>query len=175
MQFSSRFSACRRDLNSHDAAKPREPGCPQERARQLSVPERGQATEQPPCMELTSAAASKSYMAPQCHIEPVHCVGSSEVQSVRGAAATTAASCFGLWRRLEHAARHHRQRGAAPALSAPQQAAGPLHAHAWRASSTALPNPSLKGSTNGMPPAPGRRYAVHFRQPGAGAMPSVPP
>ena len=175
MQFPSRSSACRRDLNSHDAAEPRESGCPQVRARQLAVTESGQATLQQPCMGLAGAAAHRSYIAPQCHIEPVHCVGSSGVQSVCGAAASTTASCFGLWRRIEPAARHYRQRGAAPAWSTPQQAAGPLHAHAQRAPSTALPNPSLKRSANGMPPAPGRRYAVHFRQPGAGAIPSSPP
>ncbi len=33
------------------------------------------------------------------------------------------------------------------------------------------PNPSLNRSTNGMPPAPGRRYTVHSRQPGAGVIP----
>jgi hypothetical protein len=36
------------------------------------------------------------------------------------------------------------------------------------------PNPSLKRSANGRPPSPGRRYAVHFRQPGLGALPSSP-
>ena len=35
-------------------------------------------------------------------------------------------------------------------------------------------NPSLKRSANGMPPAPGQRYAVHFRHPGAGVLPSSP-
>ena len=39
---------------------------------------------------------------------------------------------------------------------------------------TALPNPSLKRSANGRPPAPGRWYAVHFHRPGAGALPSSP-
>ena len=39
----------------------------------------------------------------------------------------------------------------------------------------AWPNPSVKASPNGMPPGPGRRYAVHFRQPGPGVMPSAPP
>ena len=39
---------------------------------------------------------------------------------------------------------------------------------------TVPPNPSLNRSTNGMPPAPGRRYTVHFRQPGAGTMPLLP-
>ena len=31
---------------------------------------------------------------------------------------------------------------------------------------------SLKRSANGRPPGPGRRYAVHFRQPGPGGLPS---
>ena len=36
------------------------------------------------------------------------------------------------------------------------------------------PNPSLKRSANGRPPAPGRWYAVHFHRPGAGVLPSSP-
>jgi hypothetical protein len=36
------------------------------------------------------------------------------------------------------------------------------------------PNPSLKRSANGGPPAPGRWYRVHFHQPGAGGPPSSP-
>ena len=43
-----------------------------------------------------------------------------------------------------------------------------------RASARALPNPSLKRSANGRPPAPGRWYAVHFHRPGAGVLPSSP-
>jgi hypothetical protein len=39
---------------------------------------------------------------------------------------------------------------------------------------TAAPNPSLKLSPNGGPRGPGRRYAVHFRQPGPRVPPSVP-
>ena len=38
-----------------------------------------------------------------------------------------------------------------------------------------LPNPSLEARPNGGPPGPGRRYAVHFRQPGPGVPPLVPP
>jgi hypothetical protein len=34
---------------------------------------------------------------------------------------------------------------------------------------------SLKGSANGVPPGPGRRYPVHFRPPGPGVTPSAPP
>ena len=40
---------------------------------------------------------------------------------------------------------------------------------------TVLPNPSLEARPNGRPPGPGRRYAVHFRQPGPGVLPLVPP
>ena len=38
----------------------------------------------------------------------------------------------------------------------------------------ARPNPSLKRSANGRPPGPIWRYAVHFHQPGPGALPSSP-
>jgi hypothetical protein len=38
----------------------------------------------------------------------------------------------------------------------------------------AMPNPSLKRSANGRPPGPVWRYAVHFRQPGPGVLPSSP-
>jgi hypothetical protein len=37
-----------------------------------------------------------------------------------------------------------------------------------------LPNPSLKRSANSRPPGPVWRYAVHFRQPGPGVLPSSP-
>jgi hypothetical protein len=36
------------------------------------------------------------------------------------------------------------------------------------------PNPSLNRSTNGAPPGPAWRYAVHFRQSGPGVPPSAP-
>ena len=39
---------------------------------------------------------------------------------------------------------------------------------------SALPNPSLKRSANGKPPGPVWWYAVHFRQPGPGVLPSAP-
>ena len=107
VQCASRISACRREPNSHDAAKPRGPVCPQERVRQQAVPERGKARSQTtlvqPSRNQAGGAATRSYLGPQCQIEPVHCVGSSGVQSVRGAAAiSNAASSLGqLRRRLE--------------------------------------------------------------------------
>ncbi|CAD5374381.1 hypothetical protein RA210_U510004 [Rubrivivax sp. A210] len=36
------------------------------------------------------------------------------------------------------------------------------------------PNPSLKLSTNGGPPGPGRWYAVHFHRSGPGVPPLAP-
>ena len=42
------------------------------------------------------------------------------------------------------------------------------------APSPAWPNPSLKRSANGRPPAPGRWYAVQFHRPVAGVPPSSP-
>ena len=35
------------------------------------------------------------------------------------------------------------------------------------------PNPSLKRRANGKPPGPGRWYAVHFRRPEPGVLPSL--
>ncbi|CAD5373081.1 hypothetical protein RA210_U290022 [Rubrivivax sp. A210] len=38
----------------------------------------------------------------------------------------------------------------------------------------ARPNTSVKPSTNGGPPGPGHRYAVHYLWPGPGVPPLVP-
>jgi hypothetical protein len=38
-------------------------------------------------------------------------------------------------------------------------------------SMAATPNPSFNRTRYGRPPWPGRRYAVHFRQPGQGVLP----
>ena len=54
--------------------------------------------------------------------------------------------------------------------------AGWVHGAQAMATSTGVvrPNPSLKRSANGRPPGPVWRYAVHFRQPGPGVLPSSP-
>ena len=77
-------------------------------------------------------------------------------------------------RRLEYVACHGCQRGAGGTCSGPGRVARPWQAHHHHASGATLPNPSVKPSPNGGPPGPGRRYAVHFRQPGPGVPPSVP-
>ena len=47
-----------------------------------------------------------------------------------------------------------------------------VHRHRQRIGE--VPSYSLKRSANGRPPGPGCRYAAHFRQPGAGVLPSSP-
>ena len=50
----------------------------------------------------------------------------------------------------------------------------PLEEGAFMSSPKSTPNPSLKRSANHRPPGPVWRYAVHFRQPGLGVLPSSP-
>ena len=174
MHCSSRVSACRRELNSHDAAEPQELSGP----RQLATPRESAELK---VMEnknraMSRGAATKNDKVLPCQIEPPHCVGGPGLQSVCGAAAAnTAASCFGrLRRRLEHAARHGLQPAAGGDWCSPPEGTGLWRAHRQRSSGAALPNPSFKRSANGRPPSPGWRYAVHFRQPGPGVLPSSP-
>ena len=113
---------------------------------------------------------------PQNHIELPHCVRRSGVQSVRGAAIPSAAAVVlaHVGRRLECVACHGSRRGAGGTCSGPVGVTGPWQAQRHHASGATLPNPSLKLSPNGGPRGPGRRYAVHFRQPGPRVPPSVP-
>jgi hypothetical protein len=159
---SNRVSAWRRELNSHEAAQPQLPAPAQQASIQNQVFGR-------------TLMISKDIEHPK-HIEPSHCEPGSQAQSVRWAAAASLAghvSCRGR-RHLENVAHHGLQRGAGCACGEQPVAAvlGQVHQHCEQGS--ALPNPSLKLSTNGRPPGPGRRYAVHFRQPGPGALPLAP-
>ena len=121
-------------------------------------------------------ASNEKDKEPQYHIEPPHCVGDSAVQSVFGAATPSAAAlvlaCVG--RRLEYVPCHGRQRGAGGTGSDSRGVTGPWQAQRRHALGATLPNPSLKLSPNGGPRGPGRRYAVHFRQPGPRVPPLVP-
>ena len=180
MQCSSRISACRREPNSHDAAKPREPACPQKRAaargpqaRTSEEPNDLVAAEHGPGQR--GSQQESNYLEPQCHIEPAHCVGSSCFQSVRGAAATSsAASGFGRVRRLEYPTRKGQQRGTGSAGCAPQGVTGPCQAHRQRGAGAALPNPSLEARPNIKTPGP-RSGLAHFPPRGPAVLLSVPP
>ena len=170
MRCASRISACRRELNSHGAAKPREHRCPQERSRA----ENRTTRPQQPSSGMASTATNRNDMEPQCNIEPVYCVGRSGFQSVRRAAASSGASRFAQWWRLENVACRGRQRGAGGFRSRPRGTTAPLQARRQCVVSAAQPNPSFKPSPNGGPPGPGNRYGVHFLSPGPGVPPSVP-
>ena len=170
VRCASRVSACRRELNSLDAAKPQKHGFPQERGQ----PESQFTQSQQVNRSRASAATNRSDMEPQCYIEPPHCVGSSRLQSVHRAAASIGASRFAQGRRLEYVACHGRQRGAGGFCGQPRGKSVPFQACHHCTVSAAQPNPSFKPSPNGGPPGPGHRYGVHFLSPGPGVPPSVP-
>ena len=68
-----------------------------------------------------------------------------------------------------------RRRSASGSATAPSRARfKPLSSSRSDSCRRVRPNPSLKRSANGRPPGPVWRYAVHFRQPGPGVLPSSP-
>jgi hypothetical protein len=174
VQCSSKASACRRELSSHNAAQPRGGA---HRPLQSRAHESSEGKSTVHSRQSTSqAGTSRSYKAPSCHIEQSHCVGSSSNRSVRGATAANAeASGLGsLLGRQECLARPGRRRGAGGACGGLPGIARSWQGHRQRSLGAALPNPSLKRSTNGRPPGPGLRYAVHFLSPGPGVLPLAP-
>ena len=170
VRCASRVSACRRELNSLDAAKPRERGNPQERGRA----EIHTTRPQQPSSGMASTATNRNDMEPQCYIELPHCVGGSGLQSVHRAATSNGASHLAQWWRLKYVACHGRQRGAGCFCGGPRGTTMPFQARRQCIVSAAQPNPSFKPSPNGGPPGPGNRYGVHFLSPGPGVPPLVP-
>ena len=88
MWHSSRISACRRGLNSHDAAEPRIRSGPRQRTMQRSSAQCKNVEHAR--RDMSRGAARSSDKAPPCHRETPHCVGDPGFQSVRGPAAATA-------------------------------------------------------------------------------------
>ena len=181
MQYTSRVSASRRELNSHEAAEPRT-------ASQLSRQGKDPALRDVDQLKTEIVAVwlcgqiglgtllTVNYRELPCYIEPVNCVAASGFQSVRRAAAAYVHPDFigRRRRRLEYVPRTYRQRGAESGRCGQARTTKPCPAHHYCLPCAALPNPSLKRSANGRPPAPGRWYAVHFHRPGAGVLPSSP-
>ena len=99
MRYSSRKCACRRELNSHDAAEPREVG---HLSLQLqSKWSLSKARSEPIYTtvwsikrgaEIGSGSLQLKDMGPPCHINPPVCVGRAGFQSVRRAAAISSAA-----------------------------------------------------------------------------------
>ena len=119
VQCSSRVSACRRELNSHDAAEPRIlGGLPRNDTQGPSA--KGKPTEQPSKI-MSRGTAKRNDKAPPCQLASQHCVGGLGFQSVRGAAASSTAvsSRSPLRRRLESVAGRGLQRGAGGDCGAP--------------------------------------------------------
>ena len=179
MQFSSRISAFRRELNSHDAAEPQEAACPQKRAAQARTSEEPSnliGPEHGPGQR--GSQQESNYLEPQCHIEPTHCVGSSGFQSVRRAAvASSEASGFGPVRRLGNTSRQGRQFSAASGRACrrgPRGKQGPGRPIAGARGAQRC----LTLRSKGAPTAGQQARSVHFvysPQPGPAVLPSSPP
>ena len=163
MRYASRSSACRRGLNSHEAAEPREVRRSLLRATPPASSE-CELTEQRSRV-MSRAVTSGNYMVPPCQIEPSRCEGCPAVQSVRGAAAASTAA-FGvgqLPRRIEYVPCHGRQRGAGSDWCVPPGVTGSWRARHPRSPAAALPNPSLKASPNSVAHWPSSAGpAAHF-------------
>ena len=182
MRYSSRKCACRRELNSHDAAEPRE-------VRHLSLHASEQVVaEQSPiranlCRCLVDQARGRNGLGkPSAKRHetavPNRTTGLRWKHWFSVSSSGRRSQQCQRWpervRRLERVASHGHQRGAGSGRGGPSKVTGPCQAHRQRSPRAVLPNPSLKRSANGRPPGPVWRYAVHFRQPGPGVLPLSP-
>ncbi len=159
--YSSRVSAWRRVLNSHEAAQPQMPAPAEQSSSQNLI------------MRQTSAIAN--YWPAPWQVKRSHFLQRLGIQSVRGAAAAKPGgqvSGHGQ-RRLEHVAHHGFRRGARSTCSGQCWATVPWQIRHQLEQGPALPNHSLKLSTNGM--APGPCNALEYHAPhGPSAIPLAP-
>ena len=193
MQRSSRKCACRRELNSHDEAKPPMPARHGELTRRRQSTQRSQQPDlsqgrrdRRPIKTHDVAASGgnrRQQRAVAEHVSPR--MNKDKVNSdwASGAYARNQSYEFNVAvSGARRAAPCESWGGAADAerrdCSCPgaQQEAKCSACKNTRVVAThrVLPNPTLKRSTNGRPPGPVWRYAVHFRQPGPG-VPPLPP
>jgi hypothetical protein len=173
VRYASRFSAFRREPNSHDAAEPRKTSY----LRHRDQNQNGTSLPRELVGRLLRESVSRNDLEPPHLLEPPRCVGCSPVRSVHWAAAVSAGALRRSLprRRQESEARNGRQRGAGSSCSRPPEATRPWPACVARSLSAALPNPSLKRSANGRPPGPGLWHMVHHHSPGPGVLPPSPP
>jgi hypothetical protein len=172
---SSRVSALRRELNSHDAAsRERIAAAAIERAgrpddhMQTSTPDQRRDRLnmiEPRLMNrltITNRKTGKTKdLAPQHQIELPHCVVGTGFQSVRqAAAASVCTSNHSCCRRLENPAHHRQQRGAA-SLCRPPAKDSKITLRINHPAS--MPNPSFKRTPNGVARQPSSAGASpHF-------------
>ena len=173
LHCSSRISAWRRGLNSHEAIAPRPLICRERCIVKPAAEHRVQALQiQAPCHSRVATKDKNSMRQAGAEFR----VGSLGIQSVLGAAAIR--SAIGLHTRggglqplvVEAGGNMRRALKTAvpPGLLECQQRPRPY------SEKPSAPNPSLKLSTNGRPPGPGHRYGVHFLWPGPGVLPLAP-
>jgi hypothetical protein len=173
MRYLSRISAWRRELNSHEAAEPRDDRrLPNDNAIAAL---RARKTVMDRTRFLSISAANRNDLRPSHNSGRPYCKPNMCFQSVGGAAerGTSCVAHVFARRRQEPVAGQAWQRGAG-GFSAATQITVHLQAGHRSASIAALPNPSLKRSANGRPPGPGRWYSVHFHRPGPGVLPLSP-
>ena len=179
MQYASRFSACRRELNSHDAAKPQTADRTHDRCPGLTTCSRRiaslQTTQLKPLHKPEGWWARRTDdLTPPRQFEQPNCVATGGFHPVHGAAANNGALRRSHGRRLEDVARQHRMRGTGGNSCWRAGAAGTWQISRMRKINTALPNPSVEARPNGKAPGPPPGFVYHPSG-GPGASPSAPP
>ena len=167
MRHSSKVSACRRELNSHKAAKPRAASHSHRRANPRAWVE---------CRPETEAMVPCPFTSLVCRTRATRSTttASGRQRSSPGAAKVCIGGVSQQKLPMRSLPPHCPQRAAASFRCSSSGVEVHPRARSLCASSAALPNPSFKPSPNGVPRGPGRRYAVHFRQPGPRVTPLVP-
>ena len=183
MRHPSGMCASRRELNNHGAAKPRSD-------RLLSLrPPRRIASEQTRievrlCQLLGRRVSNRSRRG-KSSAARLGAAVPNWTSGLRGKHWSSVSSSGRRWpqrhqrpehmsRRLEYEASQGQQRGAGSFSAGQHKMTRPWQARRLWLYCAVLPNPSLKRSANGRPPGPVWRYAVHFRPPGPGVLPSSP-
>ena len=182
MQHPSRNCACRRELNSHDAAKPQSNRLLSLRPRQRMASEQ-RKTEAKLC-QLSDRQVRNRSMSMESPAGRLGAAVPHRTSGLRGKRRSSFSSSGrrcrqcqprpGRVRRLEYVASNCQQRGAGGFSTKPRKVTGPWQARSLWLYCAVLPNPSLKRSPNGGPLGPSWWYGVHFHQPGPGVLPSSP-
>ena len=178
MQCSSRVSASRRELNSHEAASPlssaeREPkarlrgNAPQERREEDQTPQEGVSrtagAKDCAAERHGQVALSRTYIALRARPLIVS-LWSRRCRSRVAFAQHTHE------RRIQDTGRQLNRRRAGSFGVAPLGVSNPLQVHCLQSASAALPNPTLKRTRNGMALGP-RGRVVYLRPRGPSATP----
>jgi hypothetical protein len=176
VQQFSRVSACRRVLNSHDAASRESRAFEAQRSLQSPTAQRGcrRANLQHAQGAADSGESHANDWQPLCQIVAPRCVVTFSTQSVRRATAPSRCAHSRQARRwLENVAIHGQRRGAGSNWSTPKRVARSPYSVCRASHGTSRPNPSVNARPNGRPPGP-RGALVYSAPRGPGVLPSAP-